>query len=141
MTITDDLNRIGRDITQRRLRAAEDVAWQALNITPNPDETAQQILDRLRLSAERNHPELIIRFEHQRQEILPLADDCGCDRDADGYDDDHCESDMSGEYLCARRHLGWVCGTCETEDGPLWRPDRYEWPCPTVAALDQAVSA
>ncbi|MCX4605428.1 hypothetical protein OG402_33725 [Streptomyces anulatus] len=138
MTIADDLNRIGNDQLKRRVRAAEAVAWQALNITPNPGETATEALARIRYSAERNHPELLIRLEHSRQEILPLADDCGCDPNSDGYGDDHCESGQGGEYLCARRHLGWVCGTCinKDDDGPSWRPDRHEWPCPTVAALD-----
>lgn len=124
--------------SDRRLRAAEAVAWQALNIVPNPNETAEQIIARIRFSAERNHPELVQRFEHQRQEILPRAMECGCNPDADGYDDDHCESDEDGEYLCAHQHLGWICAACENEveDGPAWRPDRYEWPCPTVANLD-----
>ena len=125
-------------MTDRRTRAAEAVAWQALNIIPNANETAEQVLARIRIHAERNHPELVQRFAHHRQEILPRAMDCGCDPGADGYDDDHCESDEGGEYLCARQHLGWICGDCENadEDGPDWRPDRYEWPCPTIAQLD-----
>ncbi|MGW1409437.1 hypothetical protein [Streptomyces sp. NPDC002403] len=137
--IADDLNRIGYGLMERRMRAAEAVAWQALNITPYANETATELLARIRFSAERNHPELILRFEHSRQEILLRAEDCGCNPDSDGYDDDHCESDEGGEYLCARQHLGWICGDCVNEDdsGPTWRPDRYEWPCPAVAALDQ----
>jgi hypothetical protein len=133
----EELNRIGAKMMARRVRAAEDVAWQALNIAPLKGETAEQVLARIRFHAERQHPELIIRFEHSRQEILPRAEDCGCDPDGDDYDNDHCESDEGGEYLCDRRRLGWVCANCETEDGPSWRPDRYEWPCPAVAALDQ----
>ncbi|MCG0066513.1 hypothetical protein L0F81_25060 [Streptomyces tricolor] len=135
-TLHEELNRIGHQMLSRRVRAAEAVAWQALNITPLKDETAEQILARIRFSAERNHPELIIRFEHSRQDIYRLAEDCGCDPDSEGYGDDHCESEEGGEYLCGRQHLGTVCGNCETEDGPSWRPDRYEWPCPTVAKLD-----
>ena len=140
MSMHDELNRIGHKMLSRRVHAAEAVAWQALNITPLANETAEQVLARIRFHAERNHPELIVRFEHSRQEILPRAEDCGCDPDSDGYDDDHCESDEGGEYLCARKHLGFVCGNCENEtgDGPSWRPDRYEWPCPAVAKLDGA---
>lgn len=136
MTLTDDINRIGHQMLSRRVRAAEAVAWQALNITPYSDETAEQVLARIRFSAERSHPELIVRFEHPRQDIYRRAEDCGCDPNSDGYDDDHCESEEGGEYLCGRQHLGAVCGNCETEDGPSWRADRFEWPCPTVARLD-----
>ncbi|MEV2259139.1 hypothetical protein AB0J13_10825 [Streptomyces anulatus] len=137
--LAEGLERIWQERTERRLRAAEAVAWQALNITPQPNESATEVLARIRFSAERNHPDLVLRFEHSRQEILPRAEDCGCDPEGDGYGDDHCESDKGGEYLCARQHLGWICGDCVNEDdgGPDWRPDRYEWPCPTVAALDQ----
>ncbi|MFD8088730.1 hypothetical protein [Streptomyces malaysiensis] len=140
MSLFDDLNRIGHQMLERRVRAAEAVAWQALKITPLEGETAAQVLARIRYVAERDHPELILRFEHSRQEILPLAENCGCDPDGDEYDDDHCESDEGGQYLCARQHLGFVCGECvnEDDDGPDWRPDRYEWPCPAVAALDGA---
>ncbi|MGW7688920.1 hypothetical protein ACWGMA_08500 [Streptomyces asiaticus] len=140
MSLHDDLNRIGREITDRRLRAAEAVARQALAMTPYTGETATEFAARIRFYAERNHPELILRFQHSRQEILPLAENCGCYPNSDGYDDDHCESDQIGEYLCARQHLGFVCGECvnEGDDGPDWRPDRYEWPCPAVAALDDA---
>ncbi|MGW7597311.1 hypothetical protein [Streptomyces antimycoticus] len=138
MSLHNDLNRIGHQMLSRRVHAAEAVAWQALNIAPLKDETAEQILARIRFSAERDHPELILRFEHSRVEIYTLADDCGCDPDGDEYGDDHCESDEDGQYLCARQHLGFVCGNCVNEDdsGPDWRPDRYEWPCPAVAALD-----
>lgn len=138
MTMHAELNRLGRDITDRRRRDAEAVAWLALNIIPLRDETAEQVLARIRFFAERSHPALVQRFEHHRLEILPRADDCGCDPNGDGYDDDHCEGDEGGEYLCARQHLGFVCGTCENadDDGPDWRSDRYEWPCPAVAKLD-----
>ncbi|MFJ9101354.1 hypothetical protein ACIRJM_23135 [Streptomyces sp. NPDC102405] len=148
MTMHEEFNRIGHQMLSRRVHAAEAVAWQALNITPLDGETAEQVLARIRFSAERNHPELILRFEHSRQEILPLAETCGCDPNSAGYDDDHCESGDDLEDLCARQHLGFVCGNCVNEDGngPSWRPDRYEWPCPTVARLDglaeaQAVTA
>lgn len=136
--INDELNRIGYDLMARRVRAAEAVAWTALNMTPNPDETATEFAARIRFIAAQDHPELIVRFEHSRQEVLPLAEHCGCDPDGDGYDDDHCEGDEGGQYLCARQHLGFICGSCENEngDGPKWRLDRYEWPCPAVAALD-----
>ena len=143
MTMYDELNRIGYQMLSRRVHAAEAVAWQALNIPKIEGETAEQSLTRIRFYAERNHPDLFLRFEHSRQEILPLADSCGCDPEGDGYGDDHCESEEGGEYLCARQHLGFVCGTCENEtgDGPSWRPDRYEWPCPKVAALDRGEAA
>ncbi|MFE9398619.1 hypothetical protein [Streptomyces flavidovirens] len=139
MTLTDDLNRIGVDMTQRRLAAAEAVAWQALNMTPYTNETAAEFASRIRFFAERHHPEMVKRFEHSRQEILPRAEDCGCDPDGDGWGDDHCESDEGGEYLCARQRLGFVCAACvnEDDDGPGWRSDRYEWPCPTVITLDR----
>lgn len=131
---------IANDPMRRRVRAAEAVAWQALNITPYTGESATEVLARIRFAAEQSHPELVKRFEHSRQEILPLADNCGCDPEGEGYDDDHCESDEGGEYLCARQHLGWVCGTCtnEDDDGPRWKPSRYEWPCPPIATLDAA---
>lgn len=138
MTLHDDLNRLGYAPMRRRLRAAEGVAWQALNIHPLDGETAAQVLARIRYVAERDCPELILRFEHNRQEILPRAESCGCDPDGDGYEADHCEEGDDLEYLCARQHLGFVCSDCVNEDGdgPSWRPDRYEWPCPTVARLD-----
>ena len=139
MSMHDELNRIGYEMTQRRLQVAEGFVRNALAMTPYTNETAAEFANRMRFWAERNHPELIVRLEdHQRQEILPRAEDCGCDPNEDGYDDDHCESDEGGEYLCARKHLGWVCSTCENEDGdgPSWRPDRYEWPCPAIAKLD-----
>lgn len=143
MSLHDAVNRIGYQMLSRRVHAAESVAWQALNITPLKDETAEQILARIRFSAERNHPELIVRFEHSRQEIYRRAEDCGCDEDSGGYNDDHCESEEGGEYLCGRQHLGSVCANCENEDGdgPAWRPDRYEWPCPTVTRLDSSTTA
>ncbi len=143
MTMYEELNRIGTKMLSRRVHAAESVAWQALTIRPLDGETAEQVLARIRFSVERNHPELLVRFEHSRQEILPLADSCGCDPEGEGYDDDHCESDEGGQDLCARKHLGFVCGDCVNEngDGPSWRPDRYEWPCPKVAELDQVEPA
>jgi hypothetical protein len=138
MTMHDDLNRIGYQMLSRRVHAAEAVAWQALNINPLDGETAEQVLARIRYSAERNHPELLLRFEHPRIDIYTLADDCGCDENGETYEDDHGESDEDGRYLCSKKHHGAVCGDCENEDGdgPSWRPDRYEWPCPTVTRLD-----
>ncbi|MFC8925495.1 hypothetical protein ACFT43_06395 [Streptomyces albidoflavus] len=140
MTMRDELNRLGYEVTQRRLRAAEGFARQALDATPFANETASEFARRLRGVAERTYPELILRFEHSRQEIFRIAENCGCDPNADDYDDDHCESDEGGEYLCGRQHLGSVCDACEDEDGdgPSWRPDRYEWPCPAVSKLDLA---
>ncbi|WP_446458705.1 hypothetical protein [Streptomyces rochei] len=139
MTLHDDLTRIGYEMLDRRVRAAEGFARNALAMTPFTNETATEFAQRMRFWAERNHPELIVRLEdHQRQEILRLAENCGCDPNSDGYDDDHCESGDDLEDLCARQTLGFVCSTCENEDGdgPSWRPDRYEWPCPTVKRLD-----
>jgi hypothetical protein len=136
-TLPSEINRIGYDMLNRRVHAAEAVARNALAMTPYTGETAAEFAKRIRFYAERTHPELIIRFEHSRQDIYRRAENCGCNPTSDGYDDDHCcESDQGGEYLCGRQYLGTVCGDCETEDGPAWRPDRYEWPCPTVRALD-----
>ncbi len=77
--------------------------------------------------------------DHTRQDIFRRAEDCGCDPDGDGYEDDHPESEMGGEYLCRSQRLGSVCCECEAEDGdgPFWRPDRYEWPCPVIEQLAQ----
>ncbi|MFF0588490.1 hypothetical protein ACFYWD_21235 [Streptomyces sp. NPDC003781] len=139
MTMHEALNRIGYEMLERRVQAAEGFTRNALAMTPFANETAAEFASRIRFWAERNHPELIVRLEdHQRQEILPLAETCGCDPNSDGYDDDHCESGDDLEDLCARQHLGFVCSSCVNEDGdgPTWRPDRYEWPCPTVARLD-----
>ncbi|WP_319052649.1 hypothetical protein [Streptomyces europaeiscabiei] len=143
MTMHDDLNRIGYQMLSRRVHAAEAVAWQALNITPLDGETAAQVLARIRYVAERDHPELLLRFEHSRIEIYTVADDCGCDENAEAYDSDHGESDDDGRYLCSKKFHGHVCGDCENEDGdgPSWRPDRYEWPCPAVAAIDGRTAA
>lgn len=140
MTMHDELNRIGYQILNRRVRAAEAVAWHALNISPLDGETAEQVLARIRFSAERIHPELLVRFEHSRIGIYTLADDCGCDESSETYDDDHSESDEDGRSLCSKNHHGAVCGDCENEDGdgPSWRPDRHEWPCPTIRALNAA---
>jgi hypothetical protein len=138
VSLHEEFNRIGNQMLSRRVRAAEAVAWQALHITPLKDETAEQVLARIRYVAERDHPDLLVRFEHDRIDIYTLADDCGCDENSETYDDDHAESDEDGRYLCSKKHHGAVCGSCENEvgDGPDWRPDRYEWPCPTVARLD-----
>lgn len=143
MTMHDELNRIGYQMLSRRVHAAESVAWQALNISPLDGETAEQVLTRIRFSAERNHPELLLRFEHSRIEIYTLAEDCGCDENADDYDEQHGEADEDGRYLCSKNRHGSVCGSCENEDGdgPDWRPDRFEWPCPTVARLDETGTA
>ncbi|MFE0470549.1 hypothetical protein ACFW2V_02885 [Streptomyces sp. NPDC058947] len=138
-TLHDELNRIGYELAQSRLQAAEGFARNPLAMTPYTGETAAEFAKRMRVWAERNHPELIVRLEdHQRQEILPLAESCGCDPNSPGYEDDHCESGDDMEDLCARQHLGFVCASCvnETGNGPSWRPDRYEWPCPTIAHLD-----
>jgi hypothetical protein len=134
----DELNRIGYQMISRRAHAAEAVAWQALNISPLDGETAAQLLARIRFHAERNHPELILRFEHSRIEVYKLADSCDCNPDADDYDEHHGESDEDGQSLCSKGFLGWICGDCDNEDGegPDWRPDRFEWPCPPVARLD-----
>ncbi|MFG2359444.1 hypothetical protein [Streptomyces sp. NPDC048521] len=141
--LADELNRIGAKMASRRIQAAEAVAWQALNLSPFENETARQFADRIRFYAERNHPELIIRFEHSRIEVYKLADFCGCDPNAEDYDDQHAESDEDGRSLCDKGFLGYVCGNCENEDGdgPDWNPDRYEWPCPSVAALDKPTQA
>ncbi|MFL1904802.1 hypothetical protein ACJWDR_37715 [Streptomyces tauricus] len=144
MTLRDELNKIGYDLLTRRVRAAEAFTRNTLAMTPYTGETATEFASRLRFFAEHSHPELIVRLEgHQKQEILPRAEDCGCDPDGDGYENDHCESDEGGEYLCARQHLGFVCSDCVNEDGdgPSWRSDRFEWPCPTIARLDAAASA
>jgi hypothetical protein len=144
MSLHDDLNRIGYEMAQRRLQAAEGFARNALTMTPLTGETAADFAKRIRFWAERNHPELIVRLEdHQKQEILPLAETCGCDPASDGYDDDHSEAGEDLEDLCTRKHLGFVCASCVNADGngPSWRPDRYEWPCPAVAALDNPPKA
>jgi hypothetical protein len=142
MSLHDELNKIGYEMAMRRVRAAEAVAWQALNISPLDGETAEQVLARIRFSAERNHPELLLRFEHSRLDIYTLAEDCGHAESDEAFEDDHAESDEDGRYLCSKNHHGAVCATCENEDGdgPAWRPDRFEWPCPTVARLDQAAA-
>lgn len=140
MSMHDELNRIGYEMAQHRLRAAEGFTRNALAMTPYTGETATEFANRMRFWAERHHPELIVRLEdHQRQEILPRADNCGCDPESNGYDDDHIECDDGGEYLCARQHLGWICSSCENEDGdgPTWQSNRYEWPCPAIKRLDE----
>lgn len=139
MTMHAELNRIGYELLARRVHAAEAFTRNALAMTPYTGETATEFASRLRFFAERNHPELIVRLEdHQKQEILPLAESCGCDSKSEGYEADHCESGDDLEDLCARQHLGFICSSCVNEDGngPSWRPDRYEWPCPTIARLD-----
>jgi hypothetical protein len=138
MSMADELNRIGHDMAKRRLHAAEAVARQALAMRPHTNETAEEFASRLRFYAERHHPELVVRFQHTRIEVLPRAEDCGCNPESPGYGDDHCQSDEGSEYLCARQHLGWICGDCDNEacDGPSWSPRRHEWPCPAVRLLD-----
>jgi hypothetical protein len=137
-TLHDELNRIGYQMLSRRAHAAETFARNALAMTPYTGETAQEFANRLRFCAERNHPELILRFEHSRIEVYKLADFCGCALDADDYDEHHGESDEDGRALCSKGFLGWICGDCDNEDGegPEWSPDRFEWPCPPVARLD-----
>lgn len=130
-----------RDRWKARAEQAEAIAMQALRMAPlggSTPETAQQFADRIRSYVERCHPGFIIRTEHTRIKVLQLAETCGCDPDADDWEQWHSESDENGEWLCDRKHLGYICDTCVREDegGPDWSPDRHEWPCPPIAALD-----
>ncbi|MET8693606.1 hypothetical protein ABZV65_13805 [Streptomyces bauhiniae] len=136
--IREDASRFRRKLAARRLRIAEGFARAALMQTPYAGETAEQFAARLRFMAEHGYSELIVRFEHTPQEIYRRAEDCGCDPDSEDYDTDHSESDEGGEYLCDRQFLGRICANCvnDNDDGPDWRSDRYEWPCPPIRVLD-----
>lgn len=104
-----------------------------------PPETAAEMAKRFRQHMEDHYPDLITRHEHRRVEVFKVADSCDCDPNAEDYDDDHCESSGDGEYLCSKSFLGYVCDTCtdeEDENGPEWKPQAVEWPCPPIVALD-----
>ncbi|MEV7470237.1 hypothetical protein AB0O20_27590 [Streptomyces kronopolitis] len=126
-----------RDNWKRRAVQAEAVAGFALWLHPLKDETAAELVGRLHEFAERHHPDVVVRYEHTRIEVYQLAQGCGCDENADDYDETHAESDENGEPLCSRKLLGHVCDNCRDaeEAGPEWAPDRYAWPCPPIAAL------
>lgn len=62
---------------------------------------------------------------HEPIDIYRYAEHCGCDRAADGYENDHCESDEHGAELCSRSHLGRICQGCAAE-----------WPYPTTVELN-----
>jgi hypothetical protein len=102
-------------------------------------ETADQLATRLRQLIERNYPDLIVRDQHQKTEVFERAETCGCDENAEDYEAEHCESGEDVEYLCSKKRLGFICGSCEDEDGggPAWKPYAVEWPCPPIAALDE----
>ncbi|ELP67629.1 hypothetical protein STRTUCAR8_08605 [Streptomyces turgidiscabies Car8] len=108
-------------------------------VTGEP-ESAEQLCDRLRQNIAATYPHLIVRHEHQKIEVFELADGCGCDPNADDYEDEHSESSDEGDDLCVKRRLGFICDSCENEDGdgPAWKPYAVEWPCPPIAALDPA---
>ncbi|MCP9209519.1 hypothetical protein [Streptomyces cucumeris] len=103
-------------------------------------EPADQVCTRLRRNIETTYPDLVTRNQHLQVEVYTVADSCGCDPDAEDYEDDHCESGEDGEALCSKQFLGYVCDFCEAEDGdgPEWKPYGVEWPCPPVASLDFA---
>jgi hypothetical protein len=135
---------------EMRALQAEAVIHHALRMRPLPSmrdqdlpETAAEMASRFRQHVERTYPDIIVRDEHRRIAVFAFADSCGCDPDAedsDDYDDAHDESDVSGEYLCSRSFLGYVCNSCTTADdggGPAWRPQSVEWPCPPIADLDK----
>lgn len=135
------------DQWKTRALAAEEVVRHALWMTPfthPPVETVDEYRTRLHTHVDASHPEQRIRYQHQPMEVYKLADSpCGCDPDSEDYEGDHGERDPdSDEYLCMRSHLGWICQTCESEDldGPEWKPSAVQWPCPPVAAINQAAS-
>lgn len=128
------------DWKTRALRA-EAAVHHALWMSPftyPAAETAEEMTTRFRKHIEAEYPDLIVRHEHRRIEVYKIADSCDCDPNAEDYDDDHCESSGDGEYLCSKGFLGYVCDSCTDEggDGPGWKPEAVEWPCPPIAALD-----
>lgn len=139
-----------RDWKARAL-SAEAAVHHALSMAPLrqsgrgtlPIETAEEMAARFRKHIEGRHPALIVRSEHRRTEVFKYADACDCDTEADDYDDDHCESADDGQYICSRSFLGYVCDSCEDEDGdgPAWKPYAVVWPCPPIAALDTSTPA
>ena len=130
------------DWKTRALRA-EAAVYLALWTSPftHPKaETAEEMTSRLRQQIGHMYPDLVVRSEHRRTEVFSWADSCDCDENAADYDDDHCESDEDGQYICSKNFLGYVCGLCEdeAEDGPSWKPEGVLWPCPPIAALEAA---
>lgn len=135
---------------KRRALRAEGAVYHALWMRPlgphwagDGIETAEQMRARFRQHMEHTYPDLITRYEHQRVEVYQIADGCGCDPEADDYEDVHAESSDDGEFLCSKKRLGFICDSCEDEDGdgPSWKPYAVEWPCPPVAALAAAPAA
>lgn len=131
---------------KRRALRAEAAVYHALWMRPlgphwagDGIETAEQMRTRFRQHIEHTYPDLIVRDQHQRVEVFNIADMCGCDPDAEDFEEQHGEISGGGEALCSKKFLGYVCDSCEDEDGegPAWKSYAVEWPCPPIAALDQ----
>lgn len=132
---------------QWKMRAleAETAVRHALFMERSGRLVAADPKDTLRGYLEFFRPAILVRDEHRPVEVFKWADACDCDPDAEGYEDEHAESagDADG-MLCSRSFLGRVCEICEDideRDGPDWKPEAVEWPCPSIAALNAAATA
>lgn len=135
---------------KRRALRAEGAVYHALWMRPlgphwagDGIESAEQMRARFHEHMERTYPDLIVRDQHRRIGVFHVADGCGCDPEAEDFEEQHSESGEDGEYLCSKKFLGYVCGSCEDEDGegPAWKPYAVAWPCPPIVALDEPVKA
>lgn len=136
---------------KRRALRAEGAVYHALWMRPlgphwagDGIETAEQMRTRFHQHIERTYPDLIVRDQHQRVQVFNIADTCGCDWEAEDFEELHGEIGEDGEALCSKKFLGYVCDSCKNEDGdgPAWKPYSVAWPCPPIAALDtEAVTA
>lgn len=105
-------------------------------------EMAYELVRRLREHFDHVYPDLVARYIHQRMAVYELASSCDCPRSDNDWDEEHDETDEHGQWLCAKTLLGYVCITCESEDGdgPDWKPDAVEWPCPPITELNERLT-
>lgn len=72
---------------------------------------------------------------HCRHGLYELEDSCEDTRDKHREEHHHECSDDIGEFYCDQLPVGDMCDECRDEDG-----ERMDWPCPTIRAIQGALS-
>lgn len=140
---------------RRRALRAEGAVFYALSLNPSMHfpighmqrdgarpEMAYELVRRLHGHFDHVYPDLVTRYVHQRTPVYQLANLCDCPDDGDDWTELHDESDEYGQWLCSKKVLGYICTACESEDldGPDWKPEAVEWPCPTITKLNERLT-
>jgi len=73
---------------------------------------------------------------HRRYGLYELEDSCEDTSDKHREEHHHECSDDIGEFYCDQLPVGDMCDECRDEDG-----ERMDWPCPTIAAIREALGA